>query len=165
MPPHNIFFGHLGLVASIQRSLPSDAHGHYLPDQVRQRYPDLGSTFYLDLWPISDPMLIAMDPDMIAQFCASDRQLPKHPGSKSFMYPMTGGYELITLEGETWKFWRKLFNPGFSAAHTQDLVPTIVEEVTKFHQDLLLRAKEGKMFCFEDHTLSLAIDVIGRVAL
>ncbi|KAF2683252.1 hypothetical protein K458DRAFT_389860 [Lentithecium fluviatile CBS 122367] len=68
MPPHNIFLGQLGLAASIQKTLPSNAHGHFLADQIRQRYPDLGPTFYLDLWPFSDPMLIITDPDGIAQF-------------------------------------------------------------------------------------------------
>ncbi|ORX96169.1 cytochrome P450 monooxygenase-like protein [Clohesyomyces aquaticus] len=165
MPPHNILFGHLGLVASIQRSLPSDAHGHYLADQIRQRYPELEPTFYLDLWPASDPILVATDPDVIAQFCAPDHLLPKHPGVKRFMYPITGGYDLNCLEGETWKFWRKLFNPGFSAGHMQTLVPTIVDEVCIFRDDLSRRVREGKMFSFEDHALSLAIDVIGRVAL
>jgi len=165
MPPHNIVLGHLGLAASIQKSLPSDAHGHYLADQIRQRYPDLGSTFYLDLWPFSDPMLVVTDPDVIAQFSAPDRLLPKHPGVKTFMYPITGGYDLNCLDGETWKFWRKLFNPGFSAAHMQSLVPTVVEEVAIFRKDLLQRAEEGELFSFEDHALKLAIDVIGRVAL
>lgn len=165
MPPHHIVVGHLGLAASIQAKLPSDAHGHYLADQIRQRYPDLGPTFYLDLWPFSDPMLIVTDPDMIAQFCAPDHLLPKHPGVKTFMYPITGGYDLNCLDGETWKFWRKLFNPGFSAGHVQTLIPTIVDEVDIFRSDLLNRAQEGKMFSFEDHALSLAIDVIGRVAL
>ncbi|PVI05806.1 cytochrome P450 monooxygenase-like protein [Periconia macrospinosa] len=164
MPPHNLLFGHLLVAAQIQRSLPSDAHGHYLADQLRQRYPSLGPTFYLDLWPVSDPMLIVTDPDAIAQF-AQDRLLPKHPGVKTFMYPITGGYDLNCLEGETWKFWRKVFNPGFSAGHMQSLVPSIVEEVEKFRSDLMERARDGKMFLFEDHALKLAIDVIGRVAL
>ncbi|KAF2447747.1 cytochrome P450 [Karstenula rhodostoma CBS 690.94] len=165
MPPHNIVFGHLGLVASIQKQLPADAHGHYLADQIRQRYPSLGSTFYVDLWPFSDPMLMVTDPDVVAQFSTADHLLPKHPGIKTFLYPITGGYDLNCLNGETWKFWRRLFNPGFSAAHIQTLVPTIVEEVAIFRQDLLERARDGKMFAFEEHTLSLSIDVIGRVAL
>lgn len=165
MPPHNILLGHLLVAGEVQRGLPTDAHGHYLADQIRQRYPDLGPTFYLDLWPFSDPVLIVTDPDVIAQFCAPDRLLPKHPGVKTFMYPITGGYDLNCLEGESWKFWRKLFNPGFSVAHMQNLVPSIVEEVKKFRRELLERAQEGNMFCFENHALNLAIDVIGRVAL
>lgn len=165
MPPYNVLLGHLGIAASIQKSLPNDAHGHYLADQIRQRYPYLGPTFYLDLWPFSDPMLIVTDPDVVGQFCAPHNLLPKHPGVKTFMYPITGGYDLNCLDGETWRFWRKLFNPGFSAAHMQTLIPTIVAEVEKFREDLLSRAREGKMFPFEDYTLRLAIDVIGRVAL
>ncbi len=165
MPPHSLLFGHLNLAASIQNILPTDAHGHYLADQIRQRYPDLGPTFYLDLWPFSDPMLVVTDPDVISQFCAPDHLLPKHPGMKNFLNPITGGYDLNCLEGESWKFWRKLFNPGFSAAHTQTLVPSIIEEVDIFRNDLFEKVKEGKMFSFEEHTLKLSIDMIGRVAL
>lgn len=132
MPPHNIIFGHLGLVTSIQKQLPADAHGHYLANQIRQRYPSLGLTFYVDLWPFSDPMLMVTDPDVVAQFSTADHLLPKHPGIKTFLYPITGGYDLNCLDGEAWKFWRRLFNPGFSAAHIQTLVPTIVEEVAVF---------------------------------
>jgi cytochrome P450 len=165
MPPHNILLGHLGLAASIQRNLPSDAHGHYLAEQIRKQYPDLGPTFYLDLWPVSDPMLVVTDPAVIAQFSTADRLLPKHPGVKTFLYPITGGYDLNCLEGETWRMWRKLFNPGFSTGHIQTLVPTIVNEVNVFHGLLVKKAREGAMFSFEELTLNLSIDMIGRVAL
>lgn len=165
MPPHIAVLGHLGLAASIQKALPSDAHRHYLADQIRQRYPDLGPFFYLDLWPFSDPMLIATDPDVIAQFCAPDHLLPKHPGVKTFMYPFTGGYDLNCLEGDTWKFWRKLLSPGFSSGHVLSLVLTMVEEVEVFRKGLRHEAERGEMFLFEDYAIHLAIDVIGRVAL
>lgn len=160
-----MILGHLGLVASISRKLPPDAHGHYLADQVRQRYPELGPSFYLDLWPFSDPMLIVNDPSMIAQFCQPDRLLPKHPGIKRFLNPITGGYDLNCLEGEQWKLWRKLFNPGFSSGHILSLVPSMVEETLVFRETLVRHAKEGEMFLLEEHALNVALDVIGRAAL
>ena len=165
MPPHNLILGHLALAAKIQKNLPSDAHGHYLADQIRQRYPDLGPSFYLDLWLFSDPMLIVTDPDVIMRFSSTEHLLPKHPGVRSFPYPIMGGHDLNCLEGETWRFWRKLFSPGFSASHVLNLVPSIVEEVDIFCKDLLARADAGDMILFENHTLHLAIDAIGRVAL
>jgi hypothetical protein len=165
MPPHNLFLGHLGLAATIQSTLPSNAHGHYLATQIQKRYPALGPTFYLDLWPISDPILAVTDPAVIAQFSTADRLLPKHPGVKTFLYPITGGYDLNCLEGETWRTWRKLFNPGFSAGHIQTLVPTIVNEINVFRELLFEKARKGAMFSFEELTLNLSIDMIGRVAL
>ncbi|KAF1972888.1 cytochrome P450 [Bimuria novae-zelandiae CBS 107.79] len=163
-PPHNLVFGHLILAANIQKSLPADAHGHYLADQIRQRYPSLGPTFYVDRWPFSEPMLMVTDPDVVAQSSTADHLLPKHPGIKTFLYPITEGYDLNCLDGETWKFWRRLFNPGFSARHMQTLVSTIVEEVAVFCDELRQRVEEEKMFSFEEHTLSVSIDIIGRVA-
>lgn len=165
MPHHNPLFGHLGLVASIKKSLPSDAHGHYLADQVRRRYPALGPAFYLDIWPFGDLILIVIDPVMIAQFCQPDHLLPKHPGVKNFLNPITGGYDLNCLEGDSWKLWRRLFNPGFNSGHLLKHVPSVVEEVLIFREDLRRLAKEGKMFSFEKHALNVTIDVIGKLVL
>ncbi|KAF2662322.1 cytochrome P450 monooxygenase-like protein [Lophiostoma macrostomum CBS 122681] len=165
MPPHSLLLGHLGIHASIFQSLPGDAHGHYLADQIRRKYPELGPVFYLDLWPFTDLMLMVTDPAVISQFCHADHLLPKHPGMKRFLLPITDGYDLNCLEGDTWKRWRRLFNPGFSPSHTLNLVPSIVEDVLIFRDDLIRRAREGKMFKFEDHALKLTLDVIGKVSL
>jgi cytochrome P450 len=165
MPPHSLILGHLPLAAKISKRLPHDAHAHYLADQIRQIYPDLGPVFYLDLWPFSDLMLIVTDPAVIAQFCQPDRLLPKHPGVKRFLNPITGGYDLNCLEGETWRLWRRLFNPGFSAGHVLKLVPSIVEEVMVFRDGLIQHAKKGDIFSFEEYALNVSLDVIGKVAL
>lgn len=101
MPPHSLFFGHLVVAAEVQWGLLLGAHGHYLADQIHRSYPDLGPTIYLDLWPFSDILLIITDPDVIAQFCAPDRLLPKHPGMKTFVYPITGGYDLNYVKEQT----------------------------------------------------------------
>jgi cytochrome P450 len=165
MPPHNLLLGHLALAASISGKLPSDAHAHYIADQVRQHYPDLGPVFYLDLWPFSELMLIVQDPEVVSQFCQADRLLPKHPGFKSYLYPLTGGLDLNCLDGQAWKLWRKLFNPGFSSGHITSLVPNIVDEVLTFKEDLLKHAAKDEMFSFEEHALSVTLNVIGKIAL
>jgi cytochrome P450 len=165
MPPHNFFLGHLRIAITIFKNLPQDAQVNYLPDQIRQQYPDLGPVFYLDLWPFSDLMLIVTDPAVIAQFCSADHLLPKHPGIKRFLHPITGGYDLNCLEGNEWKLWRRLLNPGFSAGHMLKLIPSIVEEALIFRDDLIQHGREGKMFLLEDHALNLTLDVIGDVAL
>ncbi|KAF2182827.1 cytochrome P450 [Zopfia rhizophila CBS 207.26] len=97
-------------------------------------------------------MLIMTDPPVITQFCQPDHLFPKHPGVKQFMYPMTGGYDLSWLDGAAWKLWRRLFNPGFSARHMLTL------KMTEY-------ARKDEIFLFEEHALSVTIDVIGKVAL
>lgn len=145
MPPHHPLFGHVKLITRIIRRLPSHAHGHYLADQVRPLYPNLGPAFYLDAWPFGPRFLIVTSPDMIHQF-THDRYLPKHKGMRRFLAPLTGSQDLVSMEGQSWKEWRVIFNPGFSADHIMSLVPTMVDEVTIFRD--ILREHAKKRICF-----------------
>lgn len=76
MPPHHWLFGHIALSANILRSLPPFAHGVYVGDQIRQRYPHLDSAFYLDTWPFGPLMLVLMSPNMMYQLTQAT-QIPK----------------------------------------------------------------------------------------
>lgn len=164
MPPHNPLFGHLLLVASIAVRLPSHAHGHYLADLIRRRYPELGTAFYLDLWPFTPTVLVVISPTLAAQF-TQERLLPKHPGLRRFFGPLTGKQDLLSMEGPAWKTWRGIFNPGFSTAHLMTLVPAMMKDVSIFCDQLQEHARQGDVFSLEEMTLNVTIDVIGRVAL
>jgi cytochrome P450 len=164
MPPHSFLFGHLPIVASITGSLPALIHGVYIADQVRQKYPEMDTAFYLDVWPIGKPYLMVIKPDMIAQFTQSE-QLPKDPGLKTFLGPVAGKQNLVTMEGPQWKRWRSIFNPGFSAGHISSLVPAMVEKVDIFKAKLEEYARSGEMFLLEDHVLNLTIDIIGGAVM
>lgn len=78
---------------------------------------------------------------------------------------LTGGPSLITMRGPTWKKWRTLFNPGFSAGYMMGLTPAIADEVAVFCDLLRERVRQGEVFQLEDLTLRLTIDVIGSVTL
>lgn len=69
------------------------------------------------------------------------------------------------MEGEEWKRWRKIYNPGFSAGNIQTLVPTIVEEVGIFVDILKDHARRRDMFSLDEAAINATMDVIGRVAL
>ncbi|KAF7917420.1 uncharacterized protein EAE98_010183 [Botrytis deweyae] len=164
MPPHHWLLGHIPLSASIIGSLPPYAHGVYVGDQIRQRYPHLDSAFYLDNWPLAAPILVVLKPDMLYQLTQAN-QIPKDKGIRAFLKPLTGESDLVTLEGDTWKYWRAIFNPGFSAGHVSSLVPGMIEEIKIFKDLLKKHAKSGKMIFLEDASLNLTIDIIGRVAM
>ncbi|KAK6605947.1 AflN/verA/monooxygenase [Botrytis cinerea] len=68
MPPHHWLLGHIPLSASIIGNLPPYAHGVYVGDQIRQRYPHLDSAFYLDNWPLAAPILVVLKPDMMRRY-------------------------------------------------------------------------------------------------
>lgn len=92
-------------------------------------------------------------------------QIPKDKGLRHFLQPLTGKEDLVTLEGASWKRWRTIFNPGFSANHISTLIPGMVEEVGIFKTILAKHAKKGNMFYLEEASLNLTIDIIGRVVM
>lgn len=133
MPPYNIVFGHLLVVNKIISSLPEDAHGHYLPDQIRRAYPELGPNFYLDLAPFAPSMLVLTSLDTLHQV-TQQHPLEKFPSMRTFLKPLTGGLDIVTMKGQMWKRWRNIFNPGFSAGNLTTLVPLIVAKPTFLFQ-------------------------------
>ena len=164
MPPYNILLGHLPIVTKIVNRLPSDAHGHYLPDQLRRAYPDLGPNFYLDLYPFAPSMLILGSQSLLYQ-ATQQHPLPKHPNMTTFLKPLTEGLDIVTMEGQEWKKWRSMFNPGFSASHLMTLVPMIVKETEVFCEILGEYAESGNVVKMKDLTDNLTIDIIGKVTL
>lgn len=164
MPPHHWLLGHIPLIVSIIRSMPPSAHGLYVGDQIRQLYPHLDSAFYLDTWPFANPILVVLKPDMMYQLTQAN-QIPKDKGLRRFLEPLTGKEDLVTLEGSTWKRWRAIFNPGFSATHITSLIPGMIEEVEVFKNILNEHARNEAIFFLEEATLNHTIDIISRIVM
>ena len=66
------------------------------------------------------------------------------------------------MDGREWKFWRSIFNLGFSASHLMTLVPDIVRETTVLCEVLEDHARKQDTFPMKTLTDNLAMDVIGR---
>lgn len=164
MPPHHPLFGHLLVANQIMSKLPPDAHPQYLPGQIRRAYPNVGPVFYLDMWPFSLPLLVVASPSAAYQLTQVHDQ-PKAQGQRNYMRPFTGNNDLVTLEGPEWKYWRNVFNPGFSSGHVMKLVPGIVEDVSNFCDVLQKHTSEQDMFSLEEVTVDLTIHSIGKIAL
>lgn len=164
MPPHNWLLGHILLSANILRDMPPFAHGVYMGDRIRQMYPHLDSAFYLDTWPFAPLILVVLSPDMMYQLTQAN-QIPKDKGLRHFLKPLTGEEDLVTLEGAAWKRWRAIFNPGFSANHIMTLIPGMIEEVKIFKNIMEKHAMSREIFYLEEASLSLTIDIIGRVIM
>ena len=164
MPPYNPLFGHLLVCGRILAKYPNDTNPHYLPDAVRREFPDLGPVYYLDNWPFSAPILVIGSPSAAYQI-TQEHSLPKFHALRSFLRPLTGAYDLVTMEGQLWKRWRTIYNPGFSLGHLMTMVPEIVKETVTFCDILQEHVDRGDMFQMKKLTDNLAIDVIGRVVL
>ncbi|KAL8725778.1 MAG: hypothetical protein Q9166_007143 [cf. Caloplaca sp. 2 TL-2023] len=164
MPPHNPVFGHIFVLADVMSKLPKDAHPHYLPDQLRRRYPALGPIFYLDAWPFITLTLVVASPETMAQI-STEHVLPKFPAIKDYLFPLANGKDIVSMDGPEWKYWRNMFNPGFSASHLMTLLPDIVRETSVFCDLLQDHAEKKGIFRMKDLTDNLAMDVIGKVVL
>ena len=81
------------------------------------------------------------------------------------MLPLTGGNDLVSQEGQTWKRWRNIFNAGFALSHLITLAPGMVEEVEIFCEKLGEHADRGEVFQMEEETTGVTSDVIGKVAM
>ena len=94
-----------------------------------------------------------------------EHSLPKYHALKHFLEPITEGLDIVTMEGDLWKTWRGIFNPGFSANHLMNLTGSLVEETDRFCGILQNRLEDQKTFQMKDLTDNLTMDIIGRVVL
>ena len=164
MPPYNPVFGHLPVVFKLMSKLPSDSSIQYLPGVVRRAYPDLGPNFYLDIWPFGTPFLFLCDPFALHQI-TQEHSLPKHPDLREYLRPLSGGLDIVTMEGQMWKTWRNIYNPGFSSSHLMTLTPVIVEETLVLCDMLQKYAETQATFTMKNLTDRWTMDVIGNVVL
>lgn len=104
---------------------------------------------------------MVISPDLINQFTKEDSR-PKVDGLADYMKPMSGGYDLLTMEGAEWKFWRSIFNPGFTPRDVMQYIGGLVEIIDVFKDILMERAKDGEMFLLGPMTLNLAMDMAGK---
>ncbi|KAL2041650.1 hypothetical protein N7G274_005434 [Stereocaulon virgatum] len=164
MPPWHPILGHLYFCYQISSTLPKDAHPNYLPDMIRRKLPDLGPIYYLDTWPFGPQMLVVSSTRGLYQI-TQEHSLPKYPALKYFLQPIAEGLDLVTMEGNLWKTWRGIFNPGFSAGYLMSLTKSIVAETETFCGILERLSQEHAVFRMKDLTDNLTMDIIGRIVM
>ena len=149
------------MVAS--KDVPIKAHPHVMALRIKEKY-NLGRFFYMDLWPITAPILYCFDPELSAQF-TTDFAAPKHPQLAKTLEVLAGKDDLVASNGPLWKRWRSIFNPGFAGQHLMTLAPGIVDDVEVFAEKMAARAKDGRAFRLEEEATRLTVDIIGKVAM
>lgn len=164
--PHSFLFGHLIAVGKLVASQAPEMSGMYIPLLLLRENPELFScgVAYIDTWPFGPPMLAVFHPDIMAQF-TQETSLPKYELMATEFRPFTQLNDLVNQEGQEWKKWRSIFNPGFSAKNLISLVPQMIEEVLIFRDWLKNTAASGQVTKLEDQVSKTTIDVIGRVVL
>lgn len=137
-----------------------------IPYAIFKSHPKLCAEgyFYVDAWPFASSMLQVFDPDLMAQF-TQDRSHPKAHSLVSELWPLTGNRDLVTMEGQEWKTWRSIFNPGFSAKNLTALLPDFLEEIQVLKDRFIGAAKSGEVIKMEKTVQLATVDVICRAAL
>jgi len=162
MPEFKLIAGHFLTLKKIFAALPSNATIHTKIAKLAKDFPN--GIFYVNMWPfLSRTLLVVSTPHMALQ--VQEANLEKPPDLRKPLDTLTGGPSLITMQGNAWKTWRSLFNPGFNTGYMIGVVPSIADEVAVFSKMLRQKATEQKIFQLEDLTLKLTVDVIGSVAL
>jgi cytochrome P450 len=119
--------------------------------------------FLVDLWPVADPMLVVFTTEAAVKVCQK-LNLPKVKKNETMVRPITGGLSLLSMNGEEWKTWRGLFNPGFSQSLIMDQVPQIVDSASRFCERLKNCAGKG-VIRLDELTTELTFEVILKVSL
>jgi hypothetical protein len=61
------------------------------------------------LWPVSDPLVAVLDPDVCNQVTL-EHHADKHHVLARFLEPLVGANDMVSSNGEMWKKWRNIFN-------------------------------------------------------
>ncbi|KAL1884101.1 hypothetical protein Daus18300_000212 [Diaporthe australafricana] len=100
----------------------------------------------------------------MAQF-TQDNSRPKHRQMREEFHILSGCNDLVNQEGQAWKTWRSVFNPGFSAKNLMSLVPAFLEEIQVFRDWLGDVAENGQVVQLEPKAMRATADIIGRATL
>jgi len=166
MLPHSWLWGHLHQLGKIVATYPPGSAGLGVSLLLAKEYPDIAKSgvILLDTWPVIQNQMMVIHPDMQAQF-TQETSLPKADIYPLEFYPFTKCKDLVNLEGQEWKLWRSIFNPGFSSKNLTALLPAFLEEILVMKERILEYAQSGKVFKLENLVQRGTVDVICRAVL
>ncbi|KAI1855547.1 hypothetical protein JX266_000412 [Neoarthrinium moseri] len=154
--------GHLLVLQKYVDGIPPDAAVAFAMRDLAQDFAHT-ELFLMDFWPVYPPLFTVFGPESISQIC-NKYNLPKTAVAAKFMKPISGGPNLVSMNGDEWKYWRSLFNPGFATGAMLNNVPHIVDSILVFREKLVERIGKG-MFSLDDFTTRLTTEIILKVTL
>lgn len=142
--------------------MPPDASIFLVLQKLAEDHSDT-EVFIVDFWPAAPASLIVSGSE--SSFEVSNKyNLPKPQSQVELFRPMIGGQSVLTMNGDDWKRWRALFNPGFSTGHVTRLIPNIVHSVEIFCDILRENAGRG-IVQLDSLTTRLTMEIIAKVTL
>ncbi|KAI1863377.1 uncharacterized protein JN550_009488 [Neoarthrinium moseri] len=173
--PHSLLWGHLRLLGEYRNSYPLDNSSNHLSIWLVEKWETLFPgekncpvVMYLDVWPAAEPVIFTTHPKVSAQF-TQVKSLPKSQMELDYLRPLTQNKDMVSSDGEYWKRWRSVFNPGFSSRNITALIPSMVDDMLTFVNVLESYAergaKQGQVVQLEKLTTNLTFDIIGKATL
>lgn len=125
--------------------------------------------FVIDVKPFMNIVVIT-DPFIAEQLTSSTDRHPYGGPHKSWtakdLWPITGKFSMLTLEGEEWRQTRKRFAPGFQPAHIKNvMLPMFVEQAKHFVNNMSAKFSAGEPFELAKLCQAFTLDVIGLMVL
>jgi cytochrome P450 len=157
------WFGHLLVLDKKLKKLPPDVNVYMAMEDMIEDHEDT-QYFLMDYWPMFQPLLMVFSPEIAAQV-STKHDLSKPKDQLESFQPIVGGPSLITMNDAQWKVWRSLFNTGFSASHMLSLVPSLVDSVDVFCEQLQKHVDDGGIILLDDMAMRLTMDIITKTTL
>ncbi|KAI1735776.1 cytochrome P450 4V3 [Xylaria scruposa] len=172
---HSWVFGHLPIFGDFRKAHPPDINVHvfhkWFMKNFQTYFPGLDKlppVVYLDLWPMGPCFALVYDPVGVSQF-TQIKSLPKFYSIQGYIKPLTGNLDIVSAEGQFWRTWRSVFNPGFRSSNILTLLPEFIEDFVVFSDILKGLCGEnntwGPVFALKEKATKLTFDCICRVTL
>lgn len=123
---------------------------------------ELKGIFYLDLWPVADPQVILIEPDLMDQVQVK-RAYNQHPMSEEMLGNIVGPNVVATANGPVWKKLHHAMAPSFLQSHVRTLTGLMVDETMQFRSRLTSLADGGAAFSFEKECSKLIFDIVAQI--
>ncbi|KAK8131349.1 cytochrome P450 [Apiospora sp. TS-2023a] len=154
--------GHLLVLQKYVERMPPGANVMFATRDMCQELCADTEVIFMDIWPAYSAHYIVSGPGPSSQICKDN--LPKTAIMSRLMRQVTGGPDMLTMNGNDWKYCRSLFNPGFSTGAMSNNVPHIVDSMLVFRQKLIDTIGKG-MIRLDDFTNQLTAEIILKVTL
>ncbi|KAK6197812.1 hypothetical protein LQW54_010518 [Pestalotiopsis sp. IQ-011] len=160
-PPHSFLWGHLKVMGEIAATFPPNMHPQSYITAISQKY-ELKGIFYLDLWPVADPQVILIEPDLMDQVQVK-RAYNQHPMSEEMLGNIVGPNVVATANGPVWKKLHHAMAPSFLQSHVRTLTGLMADETMQFRSRLTSLADSGGAFSFEKECSKLIFDIVAQI--
>lgn len=148
-------------MGEVAAQFPPNCHPQAYITAIAQQY-GLKGVFYLDLWPIADPQVILLEPELMDQIQVT-RSFDQHRIGADLLGAIVGKDVVATANGPVWKKLHNAMAPSFQMSHVRTLTGLMASEIMLFRDTLKKLASSGEVFSLEKEASKVVFDVIAQI--